>query len=271
MRTHAIALAATVAALTTSAAPAASAQSWGLDSLFSCRGNTGTAGTIVGGLAGAALGSQVSKNERTLGAVVGAGLGAWAGNQIACRMNTSGRERAETAFQRALDTGRPQNWHDPQTGASGRIDVLSRGYADNRAPYAGAYGSQAAATDLRFAGGVERVYNLGPTAPLYRTDRRINLRAAPSASARIVDRLQPGETIRPAGLTRNGWIAVEEAGLVRGYVSAGVVRPAGELTYAAGADCRLVEQTISMRGYRTETQRFNACRDSDGQWRMTPA
>jgi uncharacterized protein YraI len=41
-------------------------------------------GALIGALAGAALGSQISKNERGLGAVAGAGLGAAAGSAIGC-------------------------------------------------------------------------------------------------------------------------------------------------------------------------------------------
>lgn len=270
MRTHVIALAASVAALTTTATPwPATAQGLGLGSLFSCRGSQGTTGAVVGGVAGAVLGSQVSKNERGLGAVVGAGLGAWAGNQLACRMNTSGRSRAERAMQRALDTGRPQSWYDSRTRTSGRVELVSDAYAG--AASAGGYGRPVASADLRYAAGVERAYDLASGAPLYRSDRRVNVRAAPSTQAPVVDRLRPGETIAAAGVTPDGWIAVQEDGLVRGYVAASVVRPTGGAAYAgASGDCRVVRQTISAPGYGTETQRFNACREAGGQWRLEP-
>jgi len=42
------------------------------------------AGAVIGGLVGAAAGSQVSRNERTLGAVVGGVAGAAAGSYIGC-------------------------------------------------------------------------------------------------------------------------------------------------------------------------------------------
>jgi surface antigen len=273
MRTHALALAATAAALTATAPLPASAQGMGLNSLFSCQGSSGTTGTVVGGLTGALVGSQISKNERTLGAIVGAGLGAWAGNQVACRMNTSGRDRAENAFERALNTGRTQTWYDQRTGASGRIEVVDDRYASGYgAPYAGEYARTVSATDLRYARGVERVYRLTSAAPTYQATGRINVRAAPSTRAPVVDRLAPGETISAAGMTSDGWLVVEDNGWVRGYVAEAAVRPASGMTYARGPgrDCRLVEQTVSMRGYRTETQRFNACRDSRGEWRVNP-
>ncbi|HEY8617805.1 SH3 domain-containing protein [Phenylobacterium sp.] len=275
MRTHALALAATAAALTTTAAPLpAAAQGMGLDRVFSCSGNRGTTGAVVGGLAGALAGAKVAKND-TLGAVVGAGLGAWAGNQIACRMNDQGRDRAETAFQRALDTGRAQSWSDPRTGATGRVEVLSSGYDSRHAAYAGEYSRPVSATDLRFAPGVQRVRTgLQAAAPMYVANARVNMRAAPNTAAPVVERLSSGQQVRVAGMTRDGWLAIENDGWVQGYVAASTMRPLPAVSYVrnmdSSYDCRLVQQTVSMRGYRTETQRFNACRDTGGEWRIEP-
>lgn len=274
-----LALTAAAAALATSAAapmPAA-AQGMGLGQIFSCQGSTGTTGTVAGALIGGLLGSQVSKNERGLGAVVGAGLGAWAGNQMACRMNSNGRANAENAFERALNTGRAQNWQDARTGATGRIEVISNGF-DSRyaaAPYAGEYSRNVSSTDLRYARGVQRIYSgFQASAPVYVAPGRVNVRAAPSANAGVVNRLRAGQEIRVAGMVNGGWLAVEEDGWVQGYVSASAVRPASTMAYVRNTDsaysCRLVQQTISMRGYPTEVQRFNACRDSVGQWRLNP-
>lgn len=276
MRTHALAMAAAVASLSVTAAPApAAAQGMGLGSLFKCDSGSGKTGAIVGGLAGALAGSQVSKNERTLGAIVGAGLGAWAGNQVACRMNDSGRDRAETAFERALNTGRTQTWTDPRTGASGRVEVVSGGFDSRQAAYAGEYSRPVSATDLRYARGVQRVRTgLRPAAPVYESPGRVNVRAAPGTNAPVVDRLRAGEQVRAVGMTGDGWLAVEADGWVRGYVSASALRAVPAVTYVRNMDspyeCRIVQQTISQRGYRAETQRFNACRDPGGEWRLEP-
>jgi uncharacterized protein YcfJ len=278
MRKHALALTAAAAALTaTAAAPtAASAQGFGLNQIFSCQGPTGTTGTVAGAVLGGLLGSQVSKNERTLGTVAGAALGAWAGNQLACRMDNSSRANAENAFERALNTGRAQNWYDRRTGASGRIEVVSNGFdSAYLAPYAGQYSRDVSATDLRFARGVQRIYSgFQAAAPAYVAPGRVNVRAAPSTGAPVVNRLRPGQEIRVAGMVNGGWLAVEEDGWVQGYVSAAAVRPVAPMAYVRNMDspytCRLVQQTVTMRGYPTEVQRFNACRDSTGQWRLNP-
>ena len=144
------------AALAMAAPVPVAAQGLSLGSLFSCPDANGRTGAIVGGIAGALAGSQISRNERTLGAVVGAGLGAWAGNQIACRMNNAGRDQAQTAVEQALNTGRPQTWRDARTGATGRVEVVSNGFDDRyaAAPSAGDYTSNVSATNLRYARGV---------------------------------------------------------------------------------------------------------------------
>lgn len=277
MRKHAIALTAASALATAAAAPApAAAQGIGLNSIFSCQGPNGTTGTIAGALLGGLAGSQISKNERGLGAVAGAALGAWAGNQIACRMNSNGRAQAEGAFERALDTGRAQNWYDSRTGARGRIEVVSQGFdSAYAAPYAGQYSRNVSASDLRYARGVQRVYSgLQASAPLYVASGRVNVRAAPSTRSAVIDRLRSGQEVRVAGMVNGGWLAVEEDGWVQGYVSASAVRPVTTRAYVRNTDsaydCRIVQQTISMNGQRTETQRWNACRDPRGEWRLNP-
>jgi surface antigen len=256
-----------IAAATTLAlaAPgAASAQ--GLGSLFSCdaQGSSNTTGAVVGGLVGALAGSQVSKNERALGAVIGAGLGAAIGNNVGCRMDRKAQQDARQAFQRALDTGKAQRWSDPQTGASGRIEVLGPGSGAESGPSSGGYTGR-----WRYAQGVAVASRAGNVGGSYASSSRINMRAAPNATARVVDRLQANEPFEVAGAVAGGWLAVIEDGFIQGYVSRSVVRPVGGGGEAG--ECRLVEQTVNERGQPTYRERFNACRDRSGEWRLTAA
>lgn len=237
----------------------------GLGSLFSCdaQGSSNTTGAVVGGLVGALAGSQVSKNERALGAVIGAGLGAAIGNNVGCRMDRKARQDAQQAFQRALDTGKAQRWSDPQTGASGRIEVIgaATGGSSSGGGYAGRW---------RYAEGVRAASRVGDAGGSYAGSGRINMRAAPNTSAAVVDRLQPNEPFEVAGAVAGGWLAVIEDGFIQGYVSRSVVRPVGG--GGDGGECRLVEQTVNERGQPTYRERFNACRDrTSGEWRLTAA
>jgi len=245
------------------AAPhAASAQ--GLGSLFSCdaQGSSNTTGAVVGGLVGALAGSQVSRNERTLGAVIGAGLGAAIGNNIGCRMDRKAQQDARQAFQRALDTGKAQSWSDPQTGASGRIEVLGPAEAGGGSSSDGYVGR------WRFAEGVTPAIRASSAGGTYAANGRINVRAAPSTSASVVDRLQPDEPFEVAGTVAGGWLAIIENGLIQGYVARSVARPSGE---GPDSGCKLVEQTVNERGQASYRERFNACRDGSGSWRLTAA
>lgn len=55
----------------------------GNDGRYYCRRQDGTTGTIVGGAAGALLGSQIAgRGDRTLGAIIGGAIGAVIGNSV---------------------------------------------------------------------------------------------------------------------------------------------------------------------------------------------
>jgi len=56
----------------------------GNDGRYYCRRSDGTTGLIVGGAAGALLGSEVAgrRGDRTLGAILGAGIGALVGREV---------------------------------------------------------------------------------------------------------------------------------------------------------------------------------------------
>lgn len=252
---------ATLAALAIGLAAPQSAAAQGLGSLFSCDspGSSNTTGAVVGGLVGALAGSQVSKNERALGAVIGAGIGAAIGNNLGCRMDRKARLDAQAAFEKALETGRAQNWSDPQTGASGRIEVLGPGTSEGG-------GSTSYAGRWRYAQGVTVASRVSTAGGTYASASRINMRAAPNTSAAVVDRLQANEPFEVAGAVAGGWLAVVEDGLIQGYVARSVVRPVGG---GADGECRLVQQTVTERGQPSYRERFNACRDGSGGWRLT--
>lgn len=251
--------AAALAGLALGLAAPQGAAAQGLGSLFSCdaAGQANTTGAVVGGLVGALAGSQVSKHERGLGAVIGAGLGAAIGNNIGCRMDRKARLDAQAAFERALETGRAQSWSDPQTGSTGRIEVLGPSSSGGGSNYGGRW---------RYASGVAIATRVSSVGGAYVANGRINVRAAPSTTAPVVDRLQANEAFEVAGAVAGGWLAVIEDGFVQGYVSRSVARAASG---GSDGECRLVEQTVNERGQPAYRERFNACRDRSGEWRLT--
>lgn len=263
-------IAASVLAMAALGAPqVASAQGLGLGSLYSCNaaGSANTTGAVVGGIVGALAGSQISKKNEALGAVIGAGIGSAIGNSIGCRMDRKAQQTAQTAFERALETGRTQNWSDPTTGATGRIEVL--GPAPGSSGYSSGYGGQTYSGRWRYADGISPATRASSVGGTYMANGRVNMRAAPNTSAAVVDRLQDGEEVEVGGSVAGGWLAVIEDGLVQGYVSRGVVRPVGGA--GGGGECRSVRQTITERGQGTYTERYTACRDANGGWRVENA
>lgn len=253
----------TIAAAALAALVAGPASAAGLGSLYSCDapGSSNTTGAVVGGLVGGLVGSQVAKNERALGAVIGAGLGSALGNHIGCRMDRKARQDAQAAFEKALQTGKTQNWSDPTTGAKGKIEVL--GPASS-----GGGGGQVYSGRWQFADGVTPAVRVSSVGGMFAANGGVNLRAAPNSSAPIIAKLREGEQIEAAGAVAGGWLAVTRDGWIQGYVSRGVVRPAGS---AGGGDCQLVRQTINEPGQRTLTERYTACREPNGGWRLETA
>jgi surface antigen len=246
-----------VSILALAAVPSTASAGFSLGSLYSCdaAGSSNTTGAVVGGLVGGLVGAKIAKND-AVGAVIGAGLGSALGNNIGCRMDRKASVDAQTAFQRSLDTGKPQAWSDPANGIKGKIEVLGPGVGtDNGYTPSGPW---------QYASGVTPVSRSGSgLGGGYKANGRINMRAAPNTNAAVVRKLSPGESIRVAGGVPGGWLAVEDAGYIQGYVSGSVVRPTG-----GSGECRRVRQTINEKGQKPYAQEFNACRDAGGAWQL---
>ncbi len=244
-----------------SAVPAAQAQgSNPLSAVFGCQvsGGKQEAGAAVGAILGGVLGNQVAKNERGLGTVVGAALGAAAGSWVGCRMQSTDQARAQQATKDALDQGVSQSWSNPQTGASGRVDVISS-----------SYGPPVYGNSLRYASGVQQLASYEQTSGGYYAGKTVNLRAGPSTGTRVVGKLNANEGFQALGkVSGQPWILVGRNGQAVGYVSEGLVYPSGDYG-PAQATCRTIAQTISAPGYGAATERYNACKDSRGQWQLT--
>lgn len=244
----------------TATAPTAQAQSRPLASILGCEvsGGKQEGGAAVGAIVGGLLGSQVSKNERALGAVVGAAIGAAAGSWVGCRMQSTDQARAQQAARTALDRGVSQSWSNPQTGASGRVDVVSS-----------SYGPPVAGSSLRFAPGLQTLASYEMTSGPYYAAKKANLRAGPSTGAPVVGKLAKGESFDALGKVSGApWVLVGRYGQAVGYVSESLVRPSGDYS-PAQAPCRVIAQTINAPGYGAATERYNACRDGRGEWQLT--
>lgn len=74
-----------------------------------------------GALVGTQFGSRTGQLVATLVGTVG---GAWIGNRIGAYLDERDRKRAAEAAQQATVTGQPQVWRNPESGVSGKAEVV---------------------------------------------------------------------------------------------------------------------------------------------------
>ncbi len=229
-----------------------------LGSIFGCSasGNSQTIGAVAGGALGGLLGNRIAgSGSRTLGTLLGGALGAAAGSAIGCKLQKNDRMRAERAARDAVANNSSQTWQNEDTGASGRVDV--------------APGGSIALGDLKFANGVEPAGGFTKVGDSFLAASAANVRSAPNASGQILGKLATGQRVFvPAQVKGQPWMLVAEGGVGQGYVSAPLLKRA-TATSAAASNCKIVTQTVSMPNEPEASEKYHACKGTDGQWTMT--
>lgn len=231
----------------------------GVGGIFGCSadGSKQVIGAGVGGLLGGFLGNRVAgRGNRTLGTILGGALGAAAGSALGCKLQKNDRDKAERAVEQAVLTGQDQSWSNPETGASGSVDV------DGDLARAGLAG-------LKMGPDVEPASNYTSVGAAYVASNTVNVRAAPSTGAAILNRLGAGQRVWiPAQVAGQPWLLVSDGGVAQGYVSAPLMRRA-VATQVAANNCKLVTQTVNVPGEASQSEKLQACKGSDGNWSMT--
>ena len=248
--------------------PPAAAQSedkvLGVGGIFGCSagGDSQEIGAGVGGLLGGFLGNRIAgRGNRLLGTVLGGALGAAAGSALGCKLQKDDREKAERAVQDAVLTGKDQTWTNPETGASGTVEV--DGVAGSGST------SGAALADVRFEGGIDPVDRFRAVNAAYVATSNVNIRQAPTTAAPIRGRIASGQRVWiPAQVANQQWYLVSDGGVAQGYVSAPLMKPA-VATQIAANNCRMVTQTVNVPGQGEQSEKMQACRGNDGNWSMT--
>ena len=93
-----------------------------------------TAGTVLGGIGGAVLGSQIGGGSgRLIATAVGTLAGAFIGNQIGSGLDKADQQAMVKAEQRAYDApiGEKISWNNPDSGNSGTVTPVRDGTASN--------------------------------------------------------------------------------------------------------------------------------------------
>ncbi len=227
-----------------------------LGGVFGCSadGSKQEIGAAAGGALGAILGNRIAgRGSRTLGTLIGGALGAAAGSAVGCKLQKTDQQKAERALEDAVASGRDQSWKSDETGASGTVEV---GQATG-----------VALSDIRFANGVEPAAGYSKVGATYAATANANLRASPTTSGKLLGQLATGQRVWvPASVTGQPWLLVSQDGVAKGYVSSPLLKKAATQT-ASG--CKMVKQTIDVPGSGPESESYQACKGSDGNWVMT--
>lgn len=229
-----------------------------LGNIFGCQANGSKQeiGAAVGGIAGGLLGNRIAgRGSRTLGTVIGGVLGAAGGSVLGCKLQRNDRQKAERALEDAVATNKSQSWENPETGASGRVEV-------------GQTASGAALSDLKFANGVEPASGYDKVGSAFVSTGSANIRSAPGTNANVVGKLTAGQNVWvPASVSGSPWMLISRDGVGQGYVSSALLKRSATSTAAAG--CKSIRQTVSAPGAESESENLQACKGKDGQWVVT--
>lgn len=227
-------------------------------------------GTGFGALAGGLIGSRFgSGGGRLVAALVGTVAGAWLGNRFGSYLDERDRERAAKAMQQAAVTGRDQTWKNPDSGVSGKAEVLSTKT------------SRQAVKVPVLKGRVEQVPPLDLIGEPYKAKANASVRAGPASDYAVVDQLSAGQTVTVAGKVKGEpWYMISQGGAGSGFVSAKLLSPAptvtaivdkpvpqGEIeqrTVDAGQTCRTVRQTVTLADGTTREEDVTACQGPNG-------
>ncbi len=276
-----------------------------LSTIFACQnaGNRQGQGALVGAIVGGLAGNQIADNDRRSGTVIGALVGAAAGSMIGCRMQNQDVVRAQQVTQTALNTGRSQTWNNPQTGASGRVDILNTyNYGGQQGGYnpPPAY-QRPSMNTVRWTNGVEQPREYQVSEGTYAGQNNTVIRSGPSVRARQLGSLRSNEQVD--GLVRvegTDWVLASRNGEVLGYIQESQSRFLGE-NYAQnqggqsqggynqggynqgnqggynqsgyapyqqgrGQMCRVFEQQYTLTNSQPIVERHTACQAQNGEW-----
>lgn len=241
--------------------------------IFSCdaSGEKQKQGAIIGAIIGGVIGNRVADDNRTVGTVVGAAAGAAAGSYVGCRLQRRDRDRLAADSNRALATGAGAAWTN-DTGYAAATTVESQ--RTNEAVQVGLAPSVIAPAGLILMGG------------RYTAVRDVVIKAGPLSTSRTIGGLGSDDGVDVLGRTtgQTSWAALEQGGVVIGYVPMTALRATGTVANVGEAApvgarrasvrgtsvCRTVTQTITPPdGGAAQSQNVQACVQPDGTWRVT--
>ena len=231
-------------------------------------------GQVLGGLAGALLGSQIAgkknKTGQIVGALAGGAGGAFLGGKITCHLaNEEDHKFMSAATERTVQTGQYSTWSNPKNGARGRAEVIQT----DRRPTRRQISAQANSVDPMVT------LEWSDSANVLTTNAKV-LRS-PSAKAPVNGELQAGSGVQLLGkVSGSPYGLVALGGVAIGYVPMKALRPGTgqDLGVPGGGvqtlevqtviSCRIVRQTATNSQGQTSSNDIRACQGEDGRWAM---
>ena len=248
--------------------------------------------TVVGSVAGVALGSQIGGGSgRTAAMIVGALAGGALGKMIGSRLDERDRQSLALQTQRMLeqDSTQPVQWTSEHSGAQATITPS-------------AVTTQTKSVSVKRTAQVQTVSNMTLLNQTYYSQKSANVRSAPSTSGARVGSLLLGSSFTALGRTDNNWIAVGRKGVTVGYVHAPLVSAKAPVqkaqasqamdatdfdampdavakqqgfdldsvqmeTVSAQTACKTLDYKVTAKG-ATEQQQVKACQAADGAWEL---
>jgi uncharacterized protein YgiM (DUF1202 family) len=157
-------------------------------------------------------------------------------------------------MEEALAKGESQSWESPETGASGNVEVSSAM-------------SGATLSNLKFANGVEPWSGYRKIGGAFVSTSSANIRSKPGLDGQIVGKLTSGARVWvPAATEGAPWYLISDNGVAQGYVSNALLKRA---TTETASNCKMVKQTVALANEGSESETFQACKDTAGQWVLT--
>ncbi len=236
-----------------------------------CQTTKQDVGTVLGGVLGAAAGSQIGDGGgRVIAVIVGAAAGAWIGNQIGRYLDEEDQKKLAEATQTTAVSGQPISWTNPDTGVRGTTRVIKE---ETRT-------ESVALPVLK-----DRVTELPPFEYIgerYRVVSASNVRGGPGTDYKVVDTLGAGKTVDVIGeVEGKPWYLIGENGVGNGFIFNKLLKPTGQASTvlvndsAAGPDvsaqqvvaqrnCRTIEQVVVLKDGAEQVEEVTACQGRNG-------
>jgi len=226
-------------------------------------------GTALGAGLGGLIGSQFGSGTGKLIATgLGVAAGGYIGNQIGRYLDEQDKQRHAASMQNAAISGKSQSWSNPETGASGSVQVT---------------GQKSNQGDVKMKVLKDRVAETPPIdliGATYKSASDINVRGGPGTDYKVTSSLKKDEATQVVGKVQGkNWYMISEGGAASGFVFADLLSPApnaaiddnetpsGEVTdavVAANQTCQVTTTTVKYADGRTEQDEVLLCPTADG-------